>query len=140
MSLVLNTNINSLNAQRNLTTSQASLSTALQRLSSGLRINSAADDAAGLAISSQFTTQINGTNQAVNKAKNAISEAQTAGCALATFADSLQSIRTLAVEAANGSNSASDRAALDQQVQQQIAEITQIASQTTFNGANGLDC
>jgi flagellin len=139
MSLVLNTNINSLNAQRNLTTSQASLSTALQRLSSGLRINSAADDAAGLAISTRFTTQINGTNQAINNANDAVSEAQTAGGALATLTNSLQSIRTLAVEAANGSNSASDRQALDQQVQQQIAEITQIASQTSFNGSNVLD-
>ena len=139
MSLVLNTNINSLNAQNNLTSSQASLSQALQRLSSGLRINSAADDAAGLAISQQFTTQINGTNQAINNANDAVSEAQTAGGALSTLTNNLQSIRTLAVEAANGSNSASDRAALDQQVQQQIAEITQIASQTTFNGANVLD-
>jgi flagellin len=139
MSLTLNTNINSLNAQRNLTTSQANLSQALQRLSSGLRINSAADDAAGLAISNQFTTQINGTNQAVHNANDAISETQTAGGALSTLTDNLQSIRTLAVEAANGSNSASDRAALDQQVQQQIAEITRIASQTSFNGLNVLD-
>jgi flagellin len=139
MALTLDTNINSLNAQRNLNTSQASLSTALQRLSSGLRINSAADDAAGLAISSQFTTQINGTNQAVSNANNAISEAQTAGGALSTLTDSLQSIRTLAVEAANGSNSPTDRAALDQQVQAQISEITRIASQTSFNGLNVLD-
>ena len=139
MSLTLNTNIDSLNAQRNLTTSQSSLSQALQRLSSGLRINSAADDAAGLAISNQFTTQINGTNQAVNNANDAISEAQTAGGALSTLTDNLQSIRTLAVESANGSNSASDRAALDQEVQQQIAEITRIASQTSFNGQNVLD-
>jgi flagellin len=135
----LNTNIDSLNAQRNLTTSQASLSQALQRLSSGLRINSAADDAAGLAIASQFTTQINGTNQAINNANDAISEAQTAGGALSTLTDNLQSIRTLAVESANGSNSSSDRAALDQEVQQQIAEITRIASQTQFNGKNVLD-
>ena len=139
MSLTLDTNINSLNAQRNLTGSQASLSQALQRLSSGLRINSAADDAAGLAISNQFTTQINGTNQAVANANDAISETQTAGGALSTLTDNLQSIRTLAVESANGSNSASDRAALDQQVQQQIAEITRIASQTSFNGLNVLD-
>lgn len=139
MSLTLNTNIDSLNAQRNLTSSQASLSTALQRLSSGLRINSAADDAAGLAIASQFTTQINGTNQAINNANDAISEAQTAGGALSTLTDNLQSIRTLAVESANGSNSSSDRAALDQEVQQQIAEITRIAAQTQFNGKNVLD-
>src|SRR5271168_5589006 len=139
MSLVLNTNIDSLNAQNNLNGSQSLLSQSLERLSSGLRINSAADDAAGLAISQQFTTQINGTNQAINNANDAVSEAQTAGGALSTLTNSLQSIRTLAVEAANGSNSASDRAALDQQVQQQIAEITQIASQTTFNGANVLN-
>ena len=139
MALTLNTNIDSLNAQRNLTTSKSSLSTSLQRLSSGLRINSAADDAAGLAISNQFTTQINGTNQAVHNANDAISETQTAGGALATLTDNLQSIRTLAVESANGSNSASDRAALDAEVQQQIAEITRIASQTSFNGLNVLD-
>jgi flagellin len=139
MSLTLNTNIDSLNAQRNLTTSKSSLSTSLQRLSSGLRINSAADDAAGLAISNQFTTQINGTNQAVHNANDAISETQTAGGALSTLTDNLQSIRTLAVESANGSNSASDRAALDLQVQQQIAEVTRIASQTQFNGLNVLD-
>jgi flagellin len=139
MSLVLNTNIDSVNAQNNLTGSQAALSQSLERLSSGLRINTAADDAAGLAISQQFTTQINGTNQAVNNANDAVSEAQTAGGALTTIVNNLQSIRTLAVEAANGSNSAADRSALNNQVQQQIAEITQIASQTTFNGANVLD-
>src|ERR1700720_4580179 len=139
MALTINTNIDSLNAQRNLTTSKSSLSQALQRLSSGLRINSAADDAAGLAISQQFTTQINGTNQAVNNANDAVSETQTAGGALNTIVNNLQSIRTLAVEAANGSNSASDRAALNNQVQQQIAEITQIAQQTTFNGLNVLN-
>jgi flagellin len=139
MSLVLNTNIDSVNAQNNLSGSQAALSQSLERLSSGLRINTAADDAAGLAISQQFTTQINGTNQAVNNANDAVSEAQTAGGALTTIVNNLQSIRTLAVEAANGSNSAADRSALNNQVQQQIAEITQIASQTTFNGANVLD-
>jgi flagellin len=139
MPLTLNTNIDSLNAQRNLTTSKSSLSQALQRLSSGLKINSAADDAAGLAIATDFTTQINGTNQAVNNANDAVSEAQTAGGALTTLTANLQSIRTLAVEAANGSNSAADRAALDQQVQQQIQEITRIASQTNFNGARVLD-
>src|SRR5271154_3720382 len=139
MSLVLNTNINSLVAQNNLTGSQASLAQALTRLSSGLRINSAADDAAGLAIAQQFTTQVNGTNQAINNANDAVSEAQTAGGALNTIVNNLQSIRTLAVESANGSNSASDRAALDQQVQQQIQEITQIASQTSFNGLSVLN-
>jgi flagellin len=139
MALTLNTNIDSLTAQNNLSGSQGLLSQALTRLSSGLRINSAADDAAGLAISQQFTTQINGTNQAINNANDAVSEAQTAGGALSTIVDNLQSIRTLAVEAANGSNSASDRQALNLQVQQQIAEITQIASQTSFNGASVLN-
>jgi flagellin len=139
MSLVLNTNIDSIVAQNNLTGSQALLSQSLTRLSSGLRINSAADDAAGLAISQQFTTQINGTNQAINNANDAVSEAQTTAGALSTIVNNLQSIRTLAVEAANGSNSASDRQALNSQVQQQIAEITQIAQQTTFNGLNVLN-
>ena len=115
------------------------MSQSLTRLSSGLKINSASDDAAGLAIAQQFTTQVNGTNQAINNANDAVSEAQTAAGALTTIVNNLQSIRTLAVEAANGSNSTSDRAALDSQVQQQIAEITQIASQTTFNGANVLN-
>jgi flagellin len=139
MALTLNTNIDSVNAQNNLNGSQSLLSQSLQRLSSGLRINTAADDAAGLAISQQFTTQINGTNQAVNNANDAVSEAQTAGGALTTIVNNLQSIRTLAVESANGSNSASDRQALDAQVQQQIQEITQIASQTSFNGLSVLN-
>jgi flagellin len=139
MALTLNTNIDSLTAQNNLSGSQALLSQSLTRLSSGLRINSAADDAAGLAIGQQFSTQINGTNQAINNANDAVSEAQTAAGALTTIVNNLQSIRTLAVESANGSNSAADRAALDSQVQQQIAEVTQIASQTTFNGSNVLN-
>jgi flagellin len=134
MSLVINTNIDSINAQNSLSGSQALLSQSLERLSSGLRINSAADDAAGLAISQGFTTQVNGDNQAINNANDAVSEAQTAGGALNAVVNNLQSIRTLAVEAANGSNSTSDRAALNQQVQQQISEITQIAQQTSFNG------
>src|SRR6202789_166788 len=139
MSLVLNTNVDSIIAQNNLSGSQSLLSQSLTRLSSGLRINSAADDAAGLAIAQQFTTQVNGTNQAISNANDAVSEAQTAGGALNTIVNNLQSIRTLAVESANGSNSAADRAALDQQVQQQISEITQIASQTSFNGLSVLN-
>ena len=139
MALTLNTNIDSLVAQNNLSGSQSLLAQSLTRLSSGLKINSASDDAAGLAIAQQFTTQVNGTNQAINNANDAVSEAQTAAGALTTIVNNLQSIRTLAVEAANGSNSTSDRAALDSQVQQQIAEITQIASQTTFNGSNVLN-
>src|ERR1700723_4255845 len=97
MSLVLNTNISSLNAQNNLSGSQASLSQSLERLTSGFRINSAADDAAGLAISQQFTAQINGTNQAVNNANDAVSETQTADGALNTIVENLQSILPLAV-------------------------------------------
>src|ERR1700678_3374690 len=134
MASYINTNVASLQAQNNLANTQGGLSQSLERLSSGLRINSAADDAAGLAISQQFTTQINGTNQAVNNANDAVSETQTAGGALNTIVNNLQSIRTLAVESVNGSNSDSDRQALDDQVQQQIAEITQIAQQTSFNG------
>jgi flagellin len=139
MSLVINTNIASLQAQQNLSTSQGQLKTSLERLSSGLRINSAADDPAGLAIADRFTTQINGLNQASQNANDAISLAQTAGGALQQVTNNLQTIRQLAVESANSSNSASDRAALDQEVQQTIAEINRVATQTSFNGQNVLD-
>jgi flagellin len=139
MSLVINTNIASLTAQQNLNTSQGSLQTALQRLSSGLRINSAADDPAGLAIADRFTTQINGLNQASQNANDAISLSQTAGGALQQVTNNLQTIRQLAVESANSTNSASDRQALDQQVQQDIAEINRIATQTSFNNQHVLD-
>jgi flagellin len=139
MAQVINTNIASLNAQRNLTTSQSALATALQRLSSGLRINSAKDDAAGLAISDRFTTQIRGLDQAVRNANDGISLAQTSESALAEVSNNLQRIRELAVQSANATNSASDRAALDQEVQQRIAEIDRIASQSSFNGRKVLD-
>jgi flagellin len=139
MSVRVNTNVDAFEAQRNIGLVSMDFSKAVQQLSSGLRINSAADDAAGLAISQQFTTQINGTNQAVNNANDAVSETQTASGAINTIVNNLQSIRTLAVEAANGSNSASDRQALDAQVQQQISEITQIAQQTSFNGLSVLN-
>jgi flagellin len=139
MAQVINTNVLSLNAQRNLTTSQSSLATALQRLSSGLRINSAKDDAAGLAISDRFTSQIRGLNQAVRNASDGISLAQTAESALGELTNNLQRIREIAVQSANASNSASDRAALDQEVQQRIAEIDRIASQTSFNSQKVLD-
>jgi flagellin len=137
--MVINTNVMSLNAQRNLTTSQSQLSTALQRLSSGLRINSAKDDAAGLAISERFTTQIRGLNQAVRNANDGISLAQTGEGALAEITNNLQRIRELAVQSANATNSASDRAALDAEVAQRIAEIDRIAKQTSFNGQKILD-
>lgn len=136
---VINTNIASLNAQRNLSSSGSALSTALERLSSGLRINSAKDDAAGLAIATRFTTQINGLNQAVRNANDGVSLSQTAESALQEVTNNLQRIRELGVQSANATNSSSDRAALDQEVQQRIAEIDRIASQTSFNGAKVLD-
>jgi len=139
MAQIINTNINSLVAQNNLNKSQSSLATSLQRLSSGLRINSAADDAAGASIAARQTTAINGLNQASRNANDGISLAQTGDGALQAMTDNLQSIRTLAVEASNSTFSASDRAALDQEVQQRIAEINRVASQTQFNGQNILD-
>jgi len=139
MAQVINTNVMSLNAQRNLSTSGSDLATALQRLSSGLRINSAKDDAAGLAISSRFTTQIRGLSQAARNANDGISLAQTAESALGELTNNLQRIRELAVQSANATNSASDRAALDQEVQQRIAEVERIANQTSFNGRKVLD-
>lgn len=136
---VINTNMSSLIVQNNLTASQNSLQTSMQRLSSGLRINSAADDAAGLAIATGFTTQINGLNQAVLNANDGLSLAQTAGGALSSITDNLQRIRQLAVEAANASQSATNRQQINQEVQQRLAEITRVASQTNFNGQNVLD-
>jgi flagellin len=133
------TNISSLNAQNNLAKSQSKLSTAIERLSSGMRINSAKDDAAGLAIATRFTTQINGLNQAVRNANDGISLAQTTESALDEVTNNLQRIRTLAVQSANATNSDSDRAALDAEVQQRLAEVTRISQQTTFNGRHVLD-
>lgn len=139
MAQIINTNIASLNAQRNLTTSQGSLANSLQRLSSGLRINSAKDDAAGLGISSRMTSQINGLNQAARNANDGISLAQTAEGALSEISNNLQRIRQLAVQSANATNSATDRAALDAEAQQRIAEITRVGGQTQFNGLSLLD-
>ena len=139
MGQVINTNVLSLNAQRNLARTQGDLAQALQRLSSGLRINSAKDDAAGLAITERFTTQIRGLNQAVRNANDGISLAQTSESALGELANNLQRIRELAVQSANSTNSASDRSALDQEVQQRLAEVERIASQTAFNGLKVLD-
>ena len=139
MPQIINTNISSLNAQRNLNRTQNDLATAMQRLSSGLRINSAKDDAAGLAISERFTTQIRGLNQAARNANDGISLAQTAEGALVEATNSLQRIRELAVQARNATNSDTDRAALDAEVQQRIAEIDRIATQTKFNGKALLD-
>lgn len=139
MALSINTNVASLNAQRNLSRSQDTLNTSLQRLSTGLRINSAKDDAAGLAISTRFTTQINGLNQAVRNANDGISLAQTGEAALDEITNNLQRIRELAVQSANSTYSASDRAALDAEVQQRLAEIDRIGGQTAFNGTKILD-
>lgn len=139
MPQIINTNIASLTAQRNLNTSQNDLNTSLQRLSSGLRINSAKDDAAGLAISERFTTQIRGLNQASRNANDAISLSQTAEGALGEVGNNLQRIRELAVQSANATNSSSDRAALNLEVQQRLAEIDRVSSQTSFNGQKVLD-
>ncbi|MCW9023763.1 MAG: flagellin [Gammaproteobacteria bacterium] len=139
MPQVINSNIMSLNSQRNLNNSQEALQVSLQRLSSGLRINSAKDDAAGLAISERFTSQIRGLNQAVRNANDGISLAQTAEGALAEGGNILQRIRELAVQSANATNSASDRQALQSEVGQLVSELDRIATATEFNGQKLLD-
>ena len=139
MPQIINTNIASLNAQRNLNASQSSLAMSLQRLSSGLRINSAKDDAAGLAISQRFTAQINGLNQAARNANDGISLAQTAEGALAEVTNNLQRIRELAVQSRNATNSTTDRAALQTEAAQLKAEIDRVATTTSFNGVKLLD-
>lgn len=136
---VINTNISSLTAQRNLSTNQASLATSMQRLSSGMRINSAKDDAAGLAISERMTSQIRGTNQAARNANDGISLAQTAEGDLAQIGNNLQRMRELAVQSANATNSASDRAALDGEVKSLVSEIDRTAQNSSFNGNKLLD-
>ena len=139
MPQIINTNIASLNAQRNLNTSQNSLNVALQRLSTGMRINSAKDDAAGLAISERFTTQIRGLNQASRNANDGISLAQTAEGALGEISNNLQRIRELAVQSRNATNSTTDRAALQAEVAQLKSEIDRVADQTSFNGLKLID-
>jgi flagellin len=134
MPMTINTNVVSLNAQRNLSMSQSSLATSMQRLSSGLRVNSAKDDAAGLAIATRQDAQIRGISVAIRNANDGISLAQTAEGALATITDALQRMRELAVQAQNGSNGTSDRANLNTEYLQLSAEITRIAAQTKFNG------
>lgn len=136
---VINTNIMSLNAQRNLGASQDMLATSMQRLSTGLRINSAKDDAAGLAISERFTAQIRGLDQAARNANDGISLAQTAEGALEEVTNNLQRIRELAVQSSNASNNNSDRSALQTEVSQLLSEINRVADTTTFNGVNVLD-
>jgi flagellin len=139
MALTINTNVSSLNAQRNLSESSSNLATSLERLSSGLRINSAKDDAAGLAISQRMTTQINGMNVAMRNANDGISLSQTAEGSLDSVSNALQRIRELAVQSANATNSDSDRAALNAEAQQLKSEVDRIATQTNFNGVKLLD-
>jgi flagellin len=139
MSLVLNTNLNSLNAQNNLADSGMKLSTALAQLSSGLRINTAADDAAGYAIVQGMTSQINGLNQAARNAADGVSLTQTASGSLSEIISDLQTMRDLAVQSLNATNSAQDRTNLDQQFQQLKADISNVASTSNFNGVNLLD-
>ena len=134
MTQVINTNVMSLNAQRNLSTTSASMATTVQRLSSGLRINSARDDAAGLAISQRMTAQIRGMEQAIRNANDGISLAQTAEGALGEIANNLQRIRELAVQAANGTYEAEDKEALQKEVQQLKDEILRVVDSTKFNG------
>jgi len=139
MPQIINTNVASLNSQRSLNMSQASLSTSLQRLSSGLRINSAKDDAAGLAISTRMSSQVTGLNQASRNANDGISLAQTAEGGLQSITDSLQRMRELSVQASNATNTATDRAALQQEVDTLVQQINTVASQTAFNGVKLLD-
>ena len=139
MASIINTNISSLTAQRNLGVSQAALATSMARLSSGLRINSAKDDAAGLAISERMTAQVRGVSQAARNANDGISLAQTAEGDLAQISNNLQRIRELAVQAANGSNSTSDRASLNNEATALIAENDRLASTSAFNGIKLLD-
>jgi flagellin len=139
MALVLNTNLSSLVAQNSLTSSGSKLATALQQLSSGMRINTAADDAAGFAISQSMTSQINGLNQASRNANDGVSLAQTAAGALQEVVNDLQTMRDLAVQSLNATNSATDRSNLDAQFQQLKLDIDSVATQTQFNGVNLLD-
>jgi flagellin len=139
MALVLNTNLSSMVAQNSLTASGGQLATALQQLSSGLRINTAADDAAGYAIVQGMTSQINGINQAAHNANDGVSLAQTASGALQEVVNDLQTMRDLAVQSLNATNSSTDRADLDAQFQQLKSDINSVASQTQFNGVNLLD-
>ena len=139
MALTINTNMQSLNAQRNLSTSQSSLSTSMQRLSSGLRVNSAKDDAAGLAIADRMNTQVRGMNVAIRNANDAISYSQTAEGGLGKIGDAFQRMRELAVQSANGTNTTDDRANLQAEFAQLQAEVTRLTGSTKFNGEGVLN-
>jgi flagellin len=136
MASTINTNVSSLNAQRNLTSSSSSLATSMQRLSSGLRVNSAKDDAAGLAIAERMNAQVKGMNVAIRNANDGISLSQTAEGALSKVGDSLQRMRELAVQARNATNSESDKDSLNQEFGQLQAEVTRVIGGTKFNGKN----
>ena len=138
MPQTINTNLNSLNAQRSLNSSQMSLATSMQRLSSGLRVNSAKDDAAGLAIAERMNTQVRGMNAAVRNANDGISLAQTAEGSLGKVADALQRMRELAVQSSNATNSSSDKDSLDKEFGELAKEIQRILNATTFNGKHVL--
>ena len=139
MPQIINTSVASLNAQRNLNRTQGQLNVALQRISSGLRINSAKDDAAGVSISERLTSQIRGLNQASRNAADAISLAQTGEGALQQVTTALQRMRELAVQARNATNTDDNRAALDLEFQQLLSEVDRISEVTAFNGRNILD-
>ena len=139
MSLVLNTNVNSMVAQNSLTTSGNQLTSALQQLSTGLRVNTAADDAAGYAIAQGMTSQVNGLNQAAQNANDGVSLTQTASGAVNEITNDLQTMRDLAVESLNATNSSNDRADLNSQYSQLAADINNVAANTQFNGVNLLD-
>lgn len=136
MGMTINTNVISLNAQRNLSASQSSLATSMQRLSSGLRVNSAKDDAAGLAIAERMQAQVRGMNVAIRNANDAISLAQTGESALGKVGDSLQRMRELAVQSANATNGDDDRANLQAEYEQLAAEVDRVLSGTSFNNNN----
>ena len=136
MAQTINTNLVSLNAQRNLSVSQGSLSTSMQRLSSGLRVNSAKDDAAGLAIAERMQTQVRGSNVAIRNANDAISMAQTAEGAIGKVGDMLQRMRELAVQSANATNGADDRLNLNAEFEELSAEVVRTLGNTRFNGVN----
>ncbi len=139
MPAVINTNLASLNTQRNLTASQASLNTSLQRLSSGLRVNSAKDDAAGLAIAERMNSQVKGLNVAIRNANDAISLSQTAEGALGKVGENLQRMRELAVQASNGTNSTADRTTLNEEYTALAREVTRVLESTKFNGLSLLN-
>ena len=139
MALYVNSNVTSLNAQRQLSNSTNALSTSFQRLSSGLRVNSAADDAAGLQIGTRLQSQVNGANQGARNANDGISLSQTAEGALEETSNMLQRMRVLAIQSANGSNTASDRAALQKEFSELSSEIDRVATDTSFGGVNILD-